>query len=154
MKNELQGLHPVMLERAKKFLALARQEAVVKITSTYRSPDLQKAIWMQGRYSLDEVNAVRQRIGLQAITQQDNVKVTNSRPGYSYHNYGLAFDCIFFVNNIQVKSKKHPLWKQVAEWAKEADLFWGGNFKELFDGGHFQYPHITIKDLLAGKMPK
>lgn len=153
MKNELQGLQPVMIDRSIKFLALARQEAVVKITSTYRSPDVQKAVWMQGRYSLDEVNAVRQRIGLQAISQQDNVKVTNARPGYSYHNYGLAFDCLFYVGNEKITSREDPFWKKVNQWATQSDLKWGGNFKDMFDGGHFQYPYITVKELLAGKMP-
>lgn len=152
--NELSGLRPVMATRAKQFLELARKEAKVVVTATYRASNIQKALWMQGRYPLDRINSYRQYIGLPPISQKENVKITNAQAGYSFHNYGLAFDCLFFKDDKLITSSKDTFWKKVKQWAQECDLKWGGDFKNLFDAGHFQYPHITIQELLQGKMPE
>lgn len=64
-------------------------------------------------------------------------RVTNAKPGSSFHNYGAAFDICLF------DSKGAPRWEDSlykeffsAAWIP-AGCFWGGNFKSFKD-----YPHV------------
>jgi peptidoglycan L-alanyl-D-glutamate endopeptidase CwlK len=154
--DELKGLHKSIIPRARKFLELARQECKVKIIETIRTIDKQKAYYSQGRQPIEIVNELRQKAGLPPIDDKNNIIITYSRPGFSFHNYGLAFDCIFYdKQGKKITTKKDPLWKKVKNWANDAGLEWGGNFKSIFDAGHFQYSGgLTINDIFNGKMPK
>ncbi len=156
-KDELKGLAESILPRAQKFLALARNEKGVTVIVVFTSRTLleQKALWMQGRYILSDVNGARRVAGMPALTSNsDNKIVTKAKPGQSYHNFGLAFDCNFYLNGEWISDPKDPFWKKVAAWAKECGLEWGGNFKGLFDGGHFQYSGgLPLAALQAGRRP-
>ena len=68
--------------------------------------------------------------------------VTNARGGYSWHNFGRAFDVAI------VKDGK-PDWSDTASYNKvgalgqSLGLVWGGSFG---DSGHFEYhPGLTLK---------
>jgi hypothetical protein len=76
----------------------------------------------------------------------------NAKPGYSYHNYGLAID-------VQV-SKGGKTWGKstsVADWnatgipqlAKSLGLTWGGTFAGYLDAVHFDYRVKTTPQLYA-----
>jgi len=155
--NELKGLYKSIIPRAQKFLELARKEYKVKVVETLRTIDNQKARYAQGRQPLQIVNELRKNVALGIITEKENRIVTFAAPGMSFHNYGLAFDCIFYDKNNKPigGDRKDPLWEKVKKWAEEAGLEWGGNFKTIFDAGHFQYSGgLTIKQIFNGQMPQ
>ena len=66
--------------------------------------------------------------------------VTNAKGGYSWHNFGLAFDIV--VLDALGKgdwNTSHPAWKRVGGLGKSVGLEWGGEWKQLKDLPHFQY---------------
>jgi peptidoglycan LD-endopeptidase CwlK len=77
-------------------------------------------------------------------------KVTNAKPGSSYHQYGLAIDFCLQVNGklVWVVNKD---WMIVVECFKKYGFAWGGDWKGSFK----DYPHVEKsfgygwKDLLA-----
>jgi peptidoglycan L-alanyl-D-glutamate endopeptidase CwlK len=77
--------------------------------------------------------------------------LTYTKPGYSMHNYGLAWDTSFPTD---------AEYRAAAKIAKAEGLTWGGEFKLLsgkpfVDRPHFQWTGgLTTKDLLAGKRPE
>lgn len=69
--------------------------------------------------------------------------VTRAKPGYSFHNYGLAFDSCFkgkdpYLETLRTHDPKHYeyCWKKFGDLAKSHGLFWGGDFKTLPDRPH------------------
>lgn len=76
-------------------------------------------------------------------------KVTNARPGSSYHQYGLALD---FCNQVSGKL----LWKVDKNWMKVVDIFkaagfsWGGDWRSFKDNPHLEIDFgYSVKELLA-----
>jgi peptidoglycan L-alanyl-D-glutamate endopeptidase CwlK len=63
-------------------------------------------------------------------------KVTNAPPGYSNHNFGLAFDIgVFEGSSYRDESPKN---KAVGVLGVDLGLEWGGNWKTIQDEPHFQ----------------
>lgn len=83
-------------------------------------------------------------------------KVTNARPGYSYHAFGLALDAVPKI--LSVDPKKHggpdwkfdpdgPRWSRVVALAKGEGILWGGTWTSFPDFPHFQLePAPTLAD--------
>jgi peptidoglycan L-alanyl-D-glutamate endopeptidase CwlK len=73
---------------------------------------------------------------------QGGRKVTNARPGYSWHNYGVAADYGVFRGKAYLDSTDAPLAAKVhaacAVHAKGCGLAWGGHWKTLKDFPHYQ----------------
>ena len=76
-------------------------------------------------------------------------KVTNAKPGQTYHNYGLAID---FHNQINGKDR----WVVDKNWMIVVDIFtsygfkWGGSFISIPDAPHFEMKFgYNWRDLLA-----
>lgn len=67
--------------------------------------------------------------------------VTNAGAFQSYHQFGLAADCAFFLNGRIVISEKDPWamrgYKLYGEAAEAAGLTWGGRWK-MMDFGHVE----------------
>jgi peptidoglycan L-alanyl-D-glutamate endopeptidase CwlK len=66
-------------------------------------------------------------------------KVTNAGPGYSWHNFGVAWDFVVF------DARGQPLWEsplmeKCGRIAESLGLEWGGSWKAFKDT-----PHIQIK---------
>ena len=84
-------------------------------------------------------------------------KVTNSRGGFSYHNYGLAIDIVLIVDG---KSASWEIKKDFdgdgkADWMEVVAIFksfgweWGGDWK-FYDAPHFQKTlGYSVRQLLA-----
>ena len=70
--------------------------------------------------------------------------VTNAKPGYSWHNFGLAFDVAFLTP--EGKITWDGPWDALGKLGEELGLIWGGNFKKLKDRPHFEYhpPNATL----------
>lgn len=80
-------------------------------------------------------------------------KVTNSKAGQSYHNYGLALDFVMIVGG-------KPVWSVTDEWMEVVNIFkahgfkWGGDWKSLKDYPHLEktpFPWKTLLDLYNKK---
>lgn len=136
-KNEpkLKGLHPKVAEAARKLIEQAYQRGIfVLITQGYRSMEEQARLYAMGRTKPGKI-------------------VTNAKPGYSYHNYGLAIDFCLLRNGRAVWTVDDD-WRTVAQLAKGLGFEWGGDWKGFKDYPHLQMTFgLSIKDLLAGKRP-
>lgn len=127
-------LHPLIREDAIK----AYNEAVEKtpvgvhpvIVQTLRTFEEQDLLYQKGR-------------------TRPGPKVTNAKPGSSFHQYGLAIDFCLQVNG-KLKWEVNKDWMTVVECFKKYDFYWGGDWKSFKD-----YPHVeksfgyTWKELLS-----
>lgn len=111
------------------------------LTEVYRSPDLQRAYYAQGREKIAIVNSLRRAVDLSPITEDENRrKVTNSKPGQSKHQRlpSEAID-IWFAKGKQLVDDPR-LWAQLSKLIREFDpeIVWGGHFKTVVDKPHFE----------------
>jgi len=69
--------------------------------------------------------------------------VTNARPGYSNHNFGLAVDMGVFKDGKYLDaarpSESEAFHRKAADIAKKYDIEWGGDWKTFKDFPHFEY---------------
>lgn len=143
-KKKLEGVHPVVKEKALKLVENSYKRGVcIAITQGYRSIEEQNELYAQGRTKPGKI-------------------VTNAKGGDSYHNYGLAIDFCLIINDKQYvwdidgdfDGDKKADWMEVVEEAKKLGFEWGGDFKRFKDYPHFQYTFgLSIADLKAGKRP-
>jgi len=89
----------------------------IRIISGFRTYEAQAALYAQGRTSPGRV-------------------VTNARPGYSNHNFGIAFDVGVFEGSRYLGES--PKYKAVGAMGMDIGLEWGGSWKTLVDEPHFQ----------------
>lgn len=81
--------------------------------------------------------------GTRSYAEQDKLynkrpRVTKAKGGYSWHNFGLAFDIgLFTEQGAYLGNSKH--YATLGKLAAEVDdLEWGGNWKDFVDEPHFQ----------------
>lgn len=69
--------------------------------------------------------------------------VTNARPGYSNHNFGLAVDMGVFKDGKYLDavrpSESEAFHRKAAQIAKKYNIEWGGDWKTFKDYPHFEY---------------
>lgn len=69
--------------------------------------------------------------------------VTNAKPGYSNHNYGIAVDMGVFKDGKYLDdsnpSEAEAFHKKAAEIAEKYNIEWGGSWKSFKDYPHFEY---------------
>jgi len=65
--------------------------------------------------------------------------VTNARPGYSYHNFGLAVDVAPFDGGIPDWNANHPVWKRIVQVGTSLGLAAGAEWRTFPDYPHFQF---------------
>jgi peptidoglycan L-alanyl-D-glutamate endopeptidase CwlK len=124
-------LHPKMRPLATQLINEVESKLGHKllVVSGLRTFDEQRDIYAQGR------------------TKPGNI-VTYAKPGYSYHNYGLAID----VTHIKDGNKpdwSRPITKDIAEIGKKIGLEWGGYWTRPYDPPHFQLTLSKIANLLV-----
>jgi peptidoglycan L-alanyl-D-glutamate endopeptidase CwlK len=90
----------------------------ILVTSTLRDRECQAKLYAQGR-------------------TQGGIICTNAKPGWSYHNWGLAFDVVPIVAGKAVWNSD-DLWKKIGFIGGMVGLEWGGSWKQLPDRPHFQ----------------
>ena len=72
---------------------------------------------------------------------QPGAIVTKAKAGQSYHNFGLAVDCVLTDSHGQPTwefNPTGPTWARVVTLAKGRGLAWGGDWKGFKDIPHFQ----------------
>jgi len=69
--------------------------------------------------------------------------VTNAKPGYSNHNYGIAVDMGVFKEGKYLDGSKpseaEAFHRKAAEVAEKYNIEWGGSWKSFKDYPHFEY---------------
>ena len=155
--RRLEDLHPVTREKAKAFLQRAKEEGIdVLIYCTYRSPEEQEILYMQGRLeqfgiTLEELNEKRIKLGLWKLTPEEaKRKVTNAKPWQSFHQYGLAFDCVPLQGGKPDWSNREA-YAILGEIAEQAGLEWAGNWKRFKELPHFQDTETYNRIVKRGK---
>jgi peptidoglycan L-alanyl-D-glutamate endopeptidase CwlK len=114
--------------------------------------------WNQG-IPLVVASGLRTYAEQQALFDQGRTKpgaiVTNSRPGDSWHNHGLAFDvAVLDASNKPTWPNDLSLWSKIGAIGKAQGLSWGGDWKGFVDRPHFEFhPGMTLADAKAGKRP-
>jgi peptidoglycan L-alanyl-D-glutamate endopeptidase CwlK len=69
--------------------------------------------------------------------------VTNAKPGYSNHNYGIAVDMGVFKAgkylDASSPAEAEGFHAKAAQVAEKYDIIWGGHWKTFKDYPHFEY---------------
>jgi len=129
-ESNIDSLLPVVRPLARQLIREANEAVspkTVKITSGYRTYSEQATLYQQGR------NGNPGRI------------VTNAPPGYSNHNFALAFDVTLFDEN------GSPIWESglyqtIGKIGRGIGLLWGGDWTHA-DEPHFEYRPEWAADL-------
>lgn len=139
--RSLDDLHPVVRAMAQELLARSRAAGIpLTVTFTRRSLATQAALYAQGRTAPGPI-------------------VTNARAGFSYHNFGLAFDVVptellmlpNWGDTPAHQASTDALWAAVGAIGTTIGLRWGGDFARLRDRPHFEWSGgVTLAALRAG----
>lgn len=125
--RRLEDLDPIVEKMARALLVAAEHEGIhLLVTSTLRTYQEQADIYAQGR-------------------TRPGKRVTNARPGYSWHNFGLAFDVVPLVYGKPVWNSN--CWSRIGALGRALGLTWGGDFSSLKDLAHFEYhPNLDLAE--------
>lgn len=66
-------------------------------------------------------------------------RVTSVKAGYSFHNFGIAFDIGIFSQSGKYYEDNEMYDKLYEECSAPEGFFWGGLWKKLHDSPHYQY---------------
>lgn len=124
----LVGLHPKARPFFKNFIEDAEEALNITLRITYgiRTFEEQQAIYNQGRVTPGPI-------------------VSYARPGWSFHNYGLAIDvCELKEGRLNWNFD----YTKLKPFADKYLLRWGGNFKKIVDKPHYELSFgYSIKEL-------
>lgn len=131
--RNVSDLHPKVAILCREFIDKCTTEGIdIIITSTYRDFASQQALYNQGRTAPGK-------------------KVTNAKPGQSFHNYRVAFDFAPQVNG-KIPWNDVALFTKCGEIAESVGLEWAGRWKKFKELAHCQYTNgLTLKDFQSGK---
>ena len=123
MSRDLNDLHPAFRSMADAALAAWAADGIdILVTCTERSEADQALLYAQGRTAPGRV-------------------VTDAKPGYSAHNYGLGLDVVPIINGKPDWDGNHPIWNRMGELAQAQGLVWLGAPGSPFpEKPHFQHP--------------
>jgi len=129
-------LLPHVADKAHAFIDACDKAGIdVIITSTYRDHESQAALYAKGRTA-------------------PGPRVTNAKPGASFHNWKVAFDFVPIVNGKAVWDDDH-LWAQCGMIGEALGLEWGGGWQSFPDKPHMQDTGgRTIASFVAEDMAK
>lgn len=131
--RDIADLHPRVQPLAQAFISKCAANGIdVLITSTYRDAESQAALYAKGRTA-------------------PGPKVTNAKPGQSWHNWRCAFDFVPIVNGKAVWNDT-GLFVRCGQIAESVGLEWAGRWKSFTELAHCQYTGgLTLADFQAGK---
>jgi peptidoglycan LD-endopeptidase CwlK len=133
--NDPALLHPRLRAAMSALLSdLASERIPLRLFEGWRSPERQAALFGQGRV---------------AGMGKPGKHVTRARAWGSFHQYGLAADLVFWVNDGYSWKEPAPgMWKRYHQLARKQRL------EPLsFEMPHVQLEDIAIDDLRAGRYP-
>lgn len=122
--RDLNDLEPETRAKAFDFLRRCKEDGLsVLVTNTYRPPEVQAALYAKGRTA-------------------PGTKVTNAKPGFSWHQFRCALDVVPLRDKKAVwgtSGEDGELWQRVGAHGRAAGLEWGGDWKKFKDMPHFQH---------------
>lgn len=103
---------------------LAQEGIVFRVVQGLRSWAQQDVLYAQGRTVPGKI-------------------VTDAQGGYSWHNFGLAVDCVPSSGGIDASylpdwNAQHPTWKRMEAVGVSLGLVSGANWTRIVDAPHFQ----------------
>ena len=111
----------------------------ISVVQALRKSQEQLALWAQGRLKVTDVNALRLAVGWAKISAADNNKVTDAKPGHSWHEFGLAVDIGPDDESTTILdidwNEAHPVWQEMIQKGEALGLTSG---KAWNDMPHFQ----------------
>lgn len=121
MSRDLNDLLPVVRDAATRALAKVKASGIdVLVTCTYRTPQEQAALYAQGR-------------------TKPGKKVTNARPGQSFHEHRVALDLYPLVDGKPDFAGSHTdVWFKIASLFKAEGFEWAYEWKTFKEMPHFQ----------------
>ena len=125
-EQRLSEVHPKLAAQVRELAEeLAEENISIRIVQGLRSWAEQQAIWQEGRDGSGNII--------------DAAKVvTHAKPGYSWHNYGLAVDVAPFDAGIPDWNRSHPAWARIVSVGESLGMVSGSTFKDCPDWPHFQ----------------
>lgn len=93
-----------------------------RVISGYRDPKEQAKLYAQGRTTPGKI-------------------VTNARPGYSWHNFGFAFDIGLFTPDGDYIDSNDTGLQWLGPIGERLGLAWGGKWSSP------DYPHFQLSDI-------
>ena len=122
-ERNIATLIPAAQAAARRFMTVAvpamkRHGAEVRIICGTRTYSDQEALYAQGRTTKGPV-------------------VTKARGGYSWHNFGVAWDCGIFQNGKYLEDS--PLYAECGRIGEAQGLEWGGSW------GFSDEPHLQLR---------
>lgn len=156
-KGRIDGIRGPLQEAAefawqRASIALAQQEGYFDVRSEQNiltlMPPAQKVArkWLAAakKAAAEQGFDVKIICGTRTYGEQDALykkrpKVTNARGGYSWHNFGLAFDFGIFSPVGKKYIEESPLYAELGKLARSIDnAEWGGDWKSFKDEPHIQ----------------
>ncbi len=130
--RKIEDLHPRVAAMAAAFVAKCATQGIdVLITSTYRDLESQAALYAQGR-------------------SKPGPRVTNAKPGESWHNFRCAFDFVPIVAG-KAQWADTPTFTRCGEIAESAGLEWAGRWKSFRELAHCQFTGgLSLAQLRSG----
>ena len=119
MSRKLEDLEPETRAMADKLIEQAQAAGFpIMVTQTLRTFFEQDLLYAQGR------------------TKEGKI-VTNAKGGYSWHNFGRAFDVVFV--DADGKPDWEGPWDDLGVLGETTGLEWGGRWKSFHDRPHFEH---------------
>jgi len=150
-KTKLTNINPIVADKALQLVSLAFDKGYkLLITQGLRTYAEQNELYAQSR-----TQAQLNKVGLSNVVAKPNEPwATNARGGYSYHNFGLAFDFAVLDKDDKIDWDTTSKYNTVGSLGKTLGLEWGGDWKSAKDRPHFQMTFgLSEAQLRAGKKP-
>lgn len=126
----LQNVAPSLAAKVEQMADMLESEGIrFRVTQALRSWSQQDALYAQGRTAPGSV-------------------VTNAPGGYSWHNFGMAVDCVPSLGGEAYSpdwNENHPAWKRMEAVGQSVGLVSGATWRTFPDAPHFQ---------LTGRFPE
>jgi peptidoglycan L-alanyl-D-glutamate endopeptidase CwlK len=122
----LQEVYPELAKKIRTLHDMLELEGIeIRVVQGFRTINQQNALYAQGRTAPGKI-------------------VTNCQGGHSYHNYGLAVDCVPSTHGPGELfdpdwNANHVTWKRMSDVGQSLGLVSGAAWRTFPDAPHFQF---------------
>ena len=144
--RDIDKLKPELAKRTREFLQALKDAGVeAMVLETLRTPQTQEAYYAQGRKPLTYVNELRKKVGLYALTEQENRHIV-TKTLQSRHFGGNAVDIAPVKNDRVWWSAPQDVWEKMGAIAEKCGLDWcAGGYAQTWGNG-WDNPHFELME--------